>query len=271
MIDLEQDKSDVKMSEDNVGGSTYIKNADVYDAEVQLCYYGESAGGAAFLDWEFKLKGAGFYNERIYFSKTKANNQSFKYEDKDGEEHYLPGYETNFNMTMAAVGKELVECIKEGVAAGPKTLKLYDYAQGKKVDTEVEAVLPVQGATMQLCIKKYRKPNSVKTTDDKGKQVYADSANETRESNEIALVCVDDGRTYNEVVKKKTEAVVRAEWIEVWKGKTHTIKAKKKFGIEPIESEKGKPIAEANAAVAAFGGGEEEAAPAAETSALFGE
>lgn len=273
MIDLNEDKvKDVKLDGDSVGGSSYIKDSDCYDATVVLCYYGESDSGAAFLDWKFKLAGFGFYQERIYISKNKANGQSFTYTDRGGAEKFLPGYQTCFNMTMAAAKMELIPCIKLANQDGPKKLMLYDFAQGKEVEQEVEAVLSnLAGKTLKLCIKKKMEPNSVKTKDDKGKQVYVDSANETRDANEIDLVCMDDGRTINEVIDKVTEPEMLGQWTDVWKGKTHNIKPKKKYGIEPIESIKGKPKAEADAAAAAFGGGDEEAAPETQTSNVFGD
>ncbi len=239
MIDLTPGAK-IKAPKDVVGGSTFIKDTDVYDAEVDMCYYGEAKSGAAFLDFKFKLIDNGFYSERIYISSAK---QSLTY-TKDGEEFHLPGYVTAYNLAYAAAdeslhpGQDQEEVFRDLMGTiEDKEIMVYDFmARGNVARTE-KVVMAMLGAKVKLGIRHRIEPKSIKTTDG-----YVDSANETKDSNVISSVFLSNGFTPNEVIAKNATADHLADWKEKVVGKVSTIKPKKKKGFDPVESLGGKEV-----------------------------
>ena len=243
MLDLDNQESNLEAPADKVGGSSFIKDADIYDAEIKMCFYDEAASGAALLHFEFKLESDGYYSEDIYFSSNKKNGQKITY-TKDGKTHLLPGAQTCASVIYAALEDSvrsdttlkdvLIGALK---AAESKEIEVYDRGAGKNVKKTKNVLTSVTGKSVKIGINSLVKPRGVKT--DNG---YADSSNETYECNELSLIFCSDNLTPSEKVTSPKD--LYDGWITKRKGQVMTIKPKKNKAGQPIESKDGKPIGE---------------------------
>ena len=243
MLDLENQETEVAAPVEKVGGNSYLKDSNIYPATIKQCWYGEWPSGAAFVEFNFQLKGAGFYTERINISTNKANNQRVTYKDKNtGENHLLPGAATvggifytalHENLSTDATVKDVL--LKVLGSNSPGIVKVYDRAVGAMVEREEAVIGAVIDKEVLIAIKSVKQPYSVKI--DTG---YVDSANETNDENVISMSFSASNQKNSTEMVDDTEALLHDDWLKKWKGEVQVIKPRKTRAGEPVVTVKGK-------------------------------
>jgi len=211
MIELNEIPNDVEQESDYVGGGGFILDTDIYDLTVDMMYYGESAGGAAFLDCKFLVNGDPnkTYKERVYFSTGKAKGQVTYYE-KNGKKFNLPGYTTLFNIIAVTCNQPLNAVLP---TAEKKMVEIYDFDAKAEVATEVLVVTAAIGKSFKAAIKRILEMKQVKNDDGD----YVDSQSETREKNELSSIFFTDMMTVVEKTAKAEAPIHHDKWLKKWK------------------------------------------------------
>jgi hypothetical protein len=236
LSDLQLD-ADVEQDDSDFLGGYQVKETGLYPMEIDLAYMGESSGGAKSLNLVFK-NGREEYKETIYITSGKKKGQRPYYIDKTtGEKRPLPGMSMANAITYLTLGKQIHELDVE-----PKVIKLYDFEQGKEIDTKVQVIMDLLGEEIVLGIRKQIEDKNVKNDDGD----YVPSG-ETREVNEIAKVFrASDNKTVSEA-----KAGADAEFMQKWHAKNAGVtidKSTVKKGASGISS--GAPAASNSAAPA---------------------
>lgn len=207
----------VEAPKDTLGGGFSVLASDVYDAQVVMAYLGTSSGGAAFIDFEFKLANDSTHKERVYVSSGDAKGNSNQYERK-GKMYYLPGFIVADDIAAVTTGHLLADQDVED-----KDVKIYDFDAKAEVPKEVPVLTGLLGKQLKLGIRKvieYKRkevsPKVWKTID------------ETREFNEIDKVFNEDGFTVLELLDGAEETDFLEQWVERNKGKDKDLTKNKK-------------------------------------------
>lgn len=206
----------------NTSGEEIIENGDrlgggglfdsgIYEFDIVAAYGGKAQSGARSVTVEAKdpVSGRSFKTTQ-WVTSGDAKGGKNTYKDKDGNLHYLPGYELINAIALMAAGKELPDLVAEN-----KILKIYDYTAKAEVPQEVPVLVELTGKKLYLGILKQEVNKQAK--DDAG--VYQDTA-ETREQNELAHVFHYPSKRTVAEAKAKAESEFYAKWEEKNKGKT---------------------------------------------------
>ena len=194
---------------DSVGGS-FILESGVHDMKIDTAYFGESTGGATSVNITFKGNG-NTLRQVIYVTSGRAKGQKSTYTDRNGEEHYLPGYTTANDICLLAVGKGIGE-----VDTDEKMVNVYDFSLRKEVPTKVLMIMDLLNQDITLGVIKQTVDTNIKN----GEGKYVPSG-DTRDENEVDKVFrTSDRMTVLEVKSKSPIAVFVDAWKEKWDGKT---------------------------------------------------
>jgi hypothetical protein len=195
---------------DSVGGGT-LRESDVYPLTVSMAYLQESTGGALGVFLTFKDADDKEVNQTIYVTSGKDKGQKNTYIDKDGKEHYLPGYLQVNGLCLLTVGSELDEMEEE-----EKTISVYDFNARAKVMKKMPVLTALIGQKIKAGIVK-----QIVNKQEKGDDGKYYPTTETREQNEITkFFRDDDGLTVAEITAGETEAKFMNDWLAKFKGKT---------------------------------------------------
>lgn len=195
---------------DSVGGSR-LKESDIYALTIGMAYAEKSSGGALGIFFTFKAEDGSEINQTIYVTSGDAKGNKTTYEDKDGKEHYLPGFLQVNGLCLLSIGKELNELEEE-----ERTISVYDFNAKAKVMKKKLVLVDLLGAKIKAGIVKQKVNKQAK--DDNG--VYQPTA-ETREQNEITKFFRDeDNLTVAEIQAGATEAKFYEDWLKTFKGQT---------------------------------------------------
>ncbi len=193
---------------DSVGGGQ-VRDSDIYPLTVGMAYLDKSSGGALGVFLTFKDEQGKEINQTIYVTSGDEKGNSNTYTDKDGEEHYLPGYLQMNGLCLLSLGKELDEMEEEEA-----TISIYDFTVKSKVMKKKQVLKELIGAKIKAGILKQIKNKNVKGDDGK---YYATT--DTREENEISKFFRDeDNLTVPEIQAGETEAKFYQDWLAKFKG-----------------------------------------------------
>lgn len=227
--------SNIENEKDSVGGGSFgVLESDLYDFTIELAYLTKSQGGALALNLVLSTATGHEYKEQLWITSGKAKGCKNYYE-RDGERHYLPGFNHANAICLLTLGKEISQLDTE-----EKTIKLYDFDQGKEMPTQVDMVVDLLGQQISAGVQKQLVNKRVKG--DNGE--YVDS-NETREVNEIDKIFrTRDHLTTAEIRAQISEPEFKETWLKKWKGQVRDRTSKKGAdGAAPTAGAPTKPAA----------------------------
>lgn len=210
------DTNKLEASQDKVGGGFTPFPSGLYDGTIKLAYAGQSKNGAQSVTLHVDINGKEL-RETIYITNRKGENF---YVDKNDatKKHPLPGFTLIDDICLLITQEGLVDQETE-----TKTVKLYNFDEGKEVNTPVECLTALHGQPISLGVICEIVDKNVQ--DQGGNWV---PGGETREQNKIDKVFdPETGRTVNEYRNE----VATPEFRDAW--------AKKNDGAEPQNNAKG--------------------------------
>ena len=202
--------SSIANETDSVGGGSAPLESGLYGLSVSMAYITKSKGGAMGL--VITLAGQDKREVRQTLWMTSGTDKGCKnYYEKDGEKHFLPGFNHANALCLLTVGKEI-----SGMDTEQKVIKLYNPEAKAEVPTKVDVLTELIGKEILVGL--------LKQTVDKTKKndagVY-EATGETRDENEIdKLFRASDRMTTAEIRAQATEAAFADTWEAKWTGKT---------------------------------------------------
>lgn len=202
---LKKDES-IAGERDSVGGPQLV-NSNVYPMTVTMAYLQKSKTGALGVHLTFKGEDGKELSKAIYITGGDAKGNKNTYEDKDGKEHYLPGYLTVNSLCLLGIGEELSALEEE-----EKTISVYDSNAKAKVMKKMPVLTALIGAKIKAGVLR-QLVNKQEQTD----AGYVPTT-ETREENEIVkFFRADDDLTVAEIEAGETEAKFIQDWLKKFK------------------------------------------------------
>lgn len=222
---------------DTLGGGSRILPTDIYLMTVTLAYSTMSSGGARGVVLHLETPEGKETRQTLWVTSKKGEAT---YTDKQGQQHFLPGFNLANSLALLTVGKPLGELTPED-----QTVKLYNFDQKKDVPTNVLAFPELRGKKVYAAIFQ-------QTVD---KRAKGDDGNyhptgDTRDENEIAKFFREaDKRTTNEILDE-AEASFFDAWKAEWAGKVRN-RASKTVGRAGAPAGAQRPASPFNGAAAA--------------------
>jgi hypothetical protein len=201
----------IATEKDSVGGGSFILESGIYNATVSLAYITKSKGGALGLVLNLKTDADKEIRQTLWM--TSGTEKGCKnYYEKDGEKHYLPGFNHANSLALLTVGKEISELDTE-----VKVINAYSPEAKAEVPTKVDMIMDLLGKEITVGV--------IKQTVDKTKKNEATGAyeptGETRDENEIdKLFRARDRMTTAEIRAQAEKATFVETWEAKWAGKT---------------------------------------------------
>lgn len=207
--------STIAEEKDSVGGSGPL-DSGIYKATVQTAYISKSAGGAMGLVLNMKTEAGKDIRQTLWMTSGTAKGCKNYYE-KDGEKHYLPGFNHANSLALLTVGKEISSCDTE-----TKVVNVYSSEAKSEVPTKVEMVMDLLNQEILVGL--------IRQTVDKTKKNEAtgvyEATGETRDENEIDKLFRARDRMTTAEIRAQAEV---ATFADTWDAKfTGTVKNKAK-------------------------------------------
>lgn len=207
--------STIAEEKDSVGGSGPL-DSGIYKATVQTAYISKSAGGAMGLVLNMKTEAGKDIRQTLWMTSGTAKGCKNYYE-KDGEKHYLPGFNHANSLALLTVGKEISSCDTE-----TKVVNVYSAEAKSEVPTKVEMVMDLLNQEILVGL--------IRQTVDKTKKNEAtgvyEATGETRDENEIDKLFRARDRMTTAEIRAQAEV---ATFADTWDAKfTGTVKNKAK-------------------------------------------
>ncbi len=199
----------IAQEKDSVGGNAALESG-LYNCTVSMAHLNKAASGA--LGLVLTLKGPDNRDVRQTLWMTSGTAKGGKnYYEKDGEKHFLPGFNHANALALLSVGKEISEMDTE-----TKVIKLYSPEAKAEVPTKVEVLTDLLGKDILVGLIKQK----VDKTQKDANGIYV-ATGETREENEIdKLFRASDKLTTAEIRAEATEPSFVFTWETTWTGKT---------------------------------------------------
>lgn len=245
-------KTDASIAEekDVLGGGRPLYDTDVYPAKVTMAYGKKSDGGAMAVALTLDLGDGREFSKDVYMTNKAGQN----FYERDGEKHYLPGFNLINSLCLLTTGQEISALTPE-----TKTVKVYNKEAKAEVPTPVPVLADLLGKEIMVGIERVLDDKTVKN-ESTGKY---DPTGETMEVNEIAkFFCAREGfvgMTQTEIKAARggnaPAVLFKDQWLEKNKGKVRN---------------KAKGAAAAGTAGAPGGAGAASSAAKKPTNSLFG-
>lgn len=202
---LKQD-TDVQKASDSVGGGGYVKDTDVYLMKINHAFFEESKGGAMGVNISFKHSDEKKtqFNSTIYVTSGTAKGKKNHYVSKLGKKVPLPGY-TQLDDMIRLATNDAVNI--ETLTTETKTVEVYDFAAGGKVNKEVQVISQLNDVVLKVALMKCRA----------NKWEGGAPTSKVIEKNEIERIFGQDNKTIREVVAG-TPAGTMQIWLDSYKG-----------------------------------------------------
>lgn len=164
---------------DNLGGRQLF-DTNAYKGKVTMAYAKKSEGGALALALTVKFDDGREFSKDIYMT----NKQGQNFYERDGEKHYLPGFNLVNSLCLLTTGQEISMLPTE-----TKTVKVYNSDAKAEVPTPVPVVVDLIGQDVIVAIERLIDDKTEKGDDGK----YYPTG-DTIEVNEIAkFFCAREG------------------------------------------------------------------------------
>ena len=210
---LKQDE-DVQKANDSIGGGALESN--IYPFTVKAAYMGTSASGAVSVTFVGSVddKSDEGYDFRtvqwVVSGDAKGNNP---YYERNGKKFPLPGFTVADDFARHITEKAIGDLETE-----EKTIKVYNFDQGKEIDTEVDMIVNLIGGKVNLAIQQRLVNKNVK---DDATGAYVPTA-DTRTEYEVSKVLeMDTGLSILELEKGSTDTDYANKWPKKKIGRAH--------------------------------------------------
>jgi len=198
----------IKQETDSVGGGGVV-DSGAYLSEITLAYMILSAGEATGLVLHAKTDTGRDLRQTLWVTSGKEKGKKTFYVDKNGEKHFLPGYNMANSICLLTVGKEIFELDTED-----KVVNVYSSTAKAEVPTKVPMIMELLGKKIYLGMIKQVVDKTVKD----GNGVYVPNG-ETREENELDKTFrAEDKLTTTEIRAAATEPAFYDTWTKKWVG-----------------------------------------------------
>jgi hypothetical protein len=202
--------STISEEKDSVGGSGGPLESGLYAATVALAYITKASSGALGLVLNLKTEAGKEIRQTLWMTSGTAKGGKNYYE-KDGEKHYLPGFNHANSLALLTVGKEISSLETE-----TKVVNVYSAEAKSEVPTKVEMLMDLIGKEILVGL--------IKQTVDKTKKndhgIY-EPTGETRDENDIdKLFRARDRMTTAEIRAQAEKATFVDTWSSKWTGNT---------------------------------------------------
>lgn len=202
--------ADIQQETDFVGGPSLL-DTDVYEWDIQYAYGTVAQSGAQGLVVVFKNKDGYEYRETFYLTSGIAKGGKNYWVDRNGDKHFLPGFNQAEAIAQLTTGKSITE-----LPAEEKTIALYNYEAKAEVPTKVNMLMDLVGKKIAGGLQKQLINRTVQHPETKR---YLNTS-ETREVNVMdKFFRVTDGLTVAEIRAGATEPKFLATWKDKFKGK----------------------------------------------------
>lgn len=169
----------IKGQETDTLGGRQLFDTNVYSGKVTMAYGKKSDGGALALALTFKFDDGKEFSKDVYMT----NKQGQNFYERDGEKHYLPGFNLINSLCLLTTGKEI-----SALPTETKSVKVYSKEASAEVPTQVPVVTDLLGQDIKIAIERIIDDKTEKT--DAGYVPTGD----TIEVNEIAkFFCAREG------------------------------------------------------------------------------
>lgn len=197
-------------NERDVVGSGGPLDSGLYKATITLAYITQAASEALGLVVHFKTDQGRELRQTFWMTSGKDKGCKNYYE-RDGEKHYLPGFNVANSLTLLTIGKEISELEPED-----KVCNVWNKEAKAEVPTKVKMLMDLLNQDILLGVIRQKVDKTVKN--DAGKYV---PTGETREENEVDKIFrAKDRMTTAEIRAQAEEATFATLWNEKWEGVT---------------------------------------------------
>lgn len=193
--------ADAEDNGDRVGGFESFPSA-VYDATIKVAYLGKSERSDAQSVTVVADIGGKEFRETVWV--TNGKGETFYFDKQDPKRKIdLPGFTTINDLCLLTTGQPLEE-----QEAAEKVVKIYNFTEKKDVNTPVQTIAGLQGASVKLGV--LRQIVDAQKRDDGGNYV---NTGKTRTENTIEKVFhAESGRTVTEY----RQGIETAEFLKTW-------------------------------------------------------
>jgi len=207
--------STITEEKDSVGSGGPL-DSGLYNAKVNLAYINKASSGALGLVLNLKTEAGREIRQTLWMTSGTAKGGKNYYE-KDGEKHYLPGFNHANSLALLTCGKEISQLDTE-----TKVVNVYSPEAKSEVPTKVEMIMDLLGKEIIVGL--------IRQTVDKTKKnestgIY-EATGETRDENEIDKLFRAKDRMTTAEIRAQAETPT---FIDTWDAKfTGTVKMKSK-------------------------------------------
>jgi hypothetical protein len=199
----------IEDEKDSVGNGGPLESG-LYLCTVAMSYLTKAASGALGMVLTLKTEAGKEFRQTLWMTSGTAKGCKNYYE-KDGEKHYLPGFNHANSLALLTCGKEISQLETE-----TKVVNVYSAEAKSEVPTKVEVPMDLLGKEILVGL--------IKQTVDKTKKndagVY-EATGETRDENDIdKLFRAKDRMTTAEIRAQAETATFVDTWDAKWSGNT---------------------------------------------------
>jgi len=188
---------------DSVGGANVL-DSGIYNFTITMAYLNKATSGALGLVVSLKTDDKKEMRQTFWMTSGTAKGGKNYYE-KDGQKHYLPGFNQASSLCLLACGKDISDLDTE-----EKVIPVWNSVAKAEVPTKVDALTDLIGKEIIGGVLKQLVDKNVKN--DAG--VYVPSG-DTREENEVdKFFRAKDSMTTAEIRAAATEATFVKTWAE---------------------------------------------------------
>lgn len=200
-------KTDEKIEDnkDTLGGGGVV-DSGVYDCVIELAYIDYARSKAMSLNLHVKTAEGRFIRQTLWMTSGEAKGCKPYYTDKQGKNHYLPGYVIANDICLLTLDTGISETDPE-----EKTIKLYDFDAQKELPQKKMVVTELHGQKIKLAIEKQIVDKNVKQDDGSYKP-----SGETREQNEVVKAFHHE---YEVTVTEAKAGLTEADFMHKWNDK----------------------------------------------------
>jgi len=200
----------IATEKDSLGAGAAPLESGLYPCIVTMAYLNKAASGALGLVINMRAPDNHDVRQTLWMTSGTAKGAKNYYE-KDGEKHFLPGFNHANSLCLLTTDKEVSAMDTE-----IKVVKVYSPEAKAEVPTKVEVLMDLLGKEILVGLIKQKVDKTVKN--DAG---FYMPTGETRDENEIdKLFRAADRMTTAEIRAKAEEADFVNTWEAKWAGKT---------------------------------------------------
>ena len=222
--------AEIKEEIDSVGSTFGVVESGLYKLKIKAAYIKVATSKAVGVVLELETFDNAIISQTLWVKSGEKKGCKNFYTSKDGEKHYLPGYNQMNALCLLTVGKNLSE-----METASQIIDIYDYAVKGNIPTEVDMLTELlEKEIIAGVIKQVVNKNAL----DINTNTYQPTA-ETREENEIDKFFRErDQLTVTEIKAEVKEATFYNKWYDRWGGKTRdkTVKVAESTTTAPSET-----------------------------------